>query len=97
MFKKLQMDWKIDPDGRQDRKSGPVVEYKLTLEELAKYNTVKVEPEKQPSMIGVEYLKRGEKKDMEEVAKYEVKKLTKVEVLRLTAEGKTVDEITEMY
>jgi hypothetical protein len=29
--------WRVDPDGRQDRKSGPVREYRLTPEELEKY------------------------------------------------------------
>jgi len=28
--------WKVDPDGRQDRKPGPVTEYKLTPEEIEK-------------------------------------------------------------
>jgi len=38
MFDKSMKDWNIDPDGRyaEDRKAGPVIEYKLSPEDLKK-------------------------------------------------------------
>jgi hypothetical protein len=49
-----------------------------------------------PSMVGVENMKRREKKEVEEVAKYKTK-VTKEDVERLLSEGKSKDEIFQIY
>lgn len=89
--------FRVDPDGRyaEDRKVQPVKVYKLNKEELEKYKNIS--PYKKPSMVDIYYKKRKEKKDMEEAAKYEVKKLTKEVVQKLLEEGKSKEEIFNIF
>lgn len=76
--------WKVDPDHRQDRKSGPVITYKLSPEELAKYKT---EPNKKPSMIGIESMmkKKGDCEDMK----------IRDEMTKRLADGKDINTIVD--
>ena len=55
-------DWRVDPDNRQNRCSGPVTVRKATPEELEKYKDIK--PYKKPSMVEVPSLVRKDRVDM---------------------------------
>lgn len=78
---------KVDPDNRQDRKSGEVITYKLSPEELEKYRNVG-KPYRPPSMAGVKEMKRIDKKES-----VEIMKITKTGVLELNKQGKSIEEI----
>lgn len=56
-------DWRIDPDNRQNRRSGQVTVRKATPEELEKYKDIK--PYKKPSMIDIPVGKRKDCVDMQ--------------------------------
>lgn len=107
--------WKVDPDHRQNRCSGPVTTYKLTPEEIAKqYGSLKPleyrtlvpningnqvkqirEREREAKAMG-EVVSEVKVETGKEVAA-QVLKLTKAEVKRLKDEGKSMDEIAEMF
>jgi hypothetical protein len=74
-------DWRVDPDGRNvDRmKPGEVKTYKLSPEELAKYQNVK--PYKKPEMAGVEGMCRKDCKEGEHDMLS--KKVTKEQLIEL--------------
>ncbi len=59
-------EWRVDPDNRQDRRNGPVIEYKLSPEELKKYENIKGD-EKKPIVLDVKAMveRREAKKNIE--------------------------------
>lgn len=59
-------EWRVDPDNRQDRQNGPVIEYKLSPEELKKYENIKGD-EKKPIVLDVKAMveRREAKKNIE--------------------------------
>ena len=107
-----QGEWRVDPDHRQDRKSGSVITYKMTPEEIAvKFRDVK--PYERPKIITLNL--KGGKRDMtklnmtqseikpdvkqpgqDEASKNKSVKATREVVRRLAAEGKTKEEIFTM-
>ena len=58
MFDRALIDWRVDPDHRQDRKCGPVITRKMTEEEVKKYGPPM--PRKEKRIMNVMYLKRKE-------------------------------------
>jgi len=57
MFDRALIDWRVDPDHRQDRKCGPVITRKMTEEEWQKYGSP-VPRKKGKGLINVMYLTR---------------------------------------
>lgn len=104
--------WKVDPDGRQDRSSGPCTTRQLTPEEKKKYGIVRGEDENMTKKgIHINELDDETKQkvimaagetpqssDQEIMAEPPVsRKLSKVEVIRLAGEGKNLDEIADIF
>lgn len=56
MFDRALIDWRVDPDHRQDRKCGPVITRKMTEEEIKKYGPP---VQKKKARISVLYLTRS--------------------------------------
>lgn len=84
-----------DPDGRytEDRKVQPVKTYKLTPEELEKYQNMDIKPEKAPAFIGLEHQTRREKKEMDKKSI----RLTRDTIIEEFRNGKTTQQIAEEY
>ena len=78
-------DWRVDPDGRdtEDRKNGPVTEYKLTPEEIEKL----LKGAKKMTETVTNYEVKGTEK----------KRMTKKVVREMAANGMTEDQIVEYF
>lgn len=86
---------RVDPDGRyaEDRKVQPVKTYKLTPEELARYQNIGTKKEKAPAFIGLEYQTRREKKEMDKKSM----RLSREIIVKEFQSGKTPAQISEEY
>ena len=78
-------DWRVDPDGRmtEDRKNGPVTEYKLPPDEIEKL----LKGAKKMTETVANY----------EVKETEKKRMTKKAVREMASSGKSVDEIVAYF
>jgi hypothetical protein len=98
-------EWRVDPDHRQDRGSGPVETYHLSPEEIeARYGHIKSTGNSKPIVPGdlkeywnrKEQEKEGEEEEDMSMA-VQVIKVSKAEVIRLHGEGKTLEELIEYF
>lgn len=74
--------WKVDPDRLQDRRNGICLSRQMTQEEKMKYGV----------SVGVSVGTTAKRKEWVKMLK-----MTKKEVLKMIAEGKTVEEIVEHF